>query len=343
MKKLLGVVLALCMVCIPMRIHAQDLYYFEYGEQFPFDESYQYFDLDENVLLLEAPKNVGRYIAYNLEDFIEFEIVPKEVKVHVSHNMGLDFLDNPYLYEYEGNYNFKTNIDTFGNFISYGTDCMNYSFVYCPSNISDLGVRKTIVSHEDMELVYNESGYTIYSEYEDIDPLILHDVGDYTLSFKADSSKYISKPFQVRIVPKVIEIHPILVKEYGQTDPEFETKDYILSRESGESVGDYKLTVKSKNKNYRYVLDNKSIFRILEKENVEVKGVDEEKKIDDVPTSSNDNTTTSKNSCEERSKTDLNTETSKVATGVELSLYEYILSMVLTGCMLIGFIKKVKS
>lgn len=331
MEKLLGVVFALCMACIPMCVHAQDSNCFAYGERLPFDESYSYYDLDENVWLLELPKNVGSYMAYNsdTEDYVEFKIIPKEVEVRVCHNMDEDFIENPYVYECDGNYNFKTNVDTLGNFVSYGTDCLNYSFVYSPSTVKDLGVRKTIVSHEDMELIYDESGYTIYSDYEDVEPIHVLDVGQQEVCFSGDSSTYIFKPFRVCILPRVMEINPIFVKEYGQQDPNFETKDYILSKESGEDVGDYKLTVKSKNKNYKYVLGKQSVFRIVEKETLEIKEVSKE-----LP--KNKEKKDSNNLKQDRIEKKIDVTTpSKVMTGVRSSLFLSFLGVVISGIVFI--------
>lgn len=45
----------------------------------------------------------------------------------------------------------------------------------------------------------------------------------------------------------------------------FETDNYILTREPGEKTGDYKLTVQSKSKNYRYELLSGDVFTILDK------------------------------------------------------------------------------
>lgn len=45
----------------------------------------------------------------------------------------------------------------------------------------------------------------------------------------------------------------------------FENEDYILTREPGEDAGDYKLTVESKSKNYRYELLSGDVFTILDR------------------------------------------------------------------------------
>lgn len=54
-------------------------------------------------------------------------------------------------------------------------------------------------------------------------------------------------------------------KFVGKKDPVFENEDYILTRESGEEAGDYKLTVQSKSKNYRYELLSGDVFTILDR------------------------------------------------------------------------------
>ena len=59
----------------------------------------------------------------------------------------------------------------------------------------------------------------------------------------------------------------ILYKYYGHKDPSFEYEDYILSREPGEDIGDYKFTVQSKSKNYKYEIIKNDVFQILEKKN----------------------------------------------------------------------------
>lgn len=54
-------------------------------------------------------------------------------------------------------------------------------------------------------------------------------------------------------------------KFVGEKDPVFENEDYILTREPGEEAGDYKLTVESKSKNYRYDLVSGDVFTILDR------------------------------------------------------------------------------
>ena len=57
---------------------------------------------------------------------------------------------------------------------------------------------------------------------------------------------------------------PNYQKYVGEKDPVLETDDYILIREVGEEVGNYKLTVKSKSKNYRYEIVANDTFTILD-------------------------------------------------------------------------------
>ena len=54
-------------------------------------------------------------------------------------------------------------------------------------------------------------------------------------------------------------------KYLGQQDPVLENDDYLLTREPGEHIGDYKLTVESKSKNYKYEIIENNVFSILEK------------------------------------------------------------------------------
>ena len=83
--------------------------------------------------------------------------------------------------------------------------------------------------------------------------------------FNFDERYYESVPFTVTILPKTIELQlPNYQKYVGEKDPVLETDDYILIREVGEEVGNYKLTVKSKSKNYRYEIVANDTFTILD-------------------------------------------------------------------------------
>ena len=79
-----------------------------------------------------------------------------------------------------------------------------------------------------------------------------------------DERYYESVPFKVTILPKTIELKPNKqFKYFGEQDPVLENDDYILTRESGEDIGDYKLTVQSKSKNYKYEIVENDVFSIL--------------------------------------------------------------------------------
>lgn len=57
----------------------------------------------------------------------------------------------------------------------------------------------------------------------------------------------------------------------GEKDPVLETDDYILTREVGEDVGNYKLTAKSKSRNYKYEIIENDMFTILENKTQQIK------------------------------------------------------------------------
>lgn len=57
---------------------------------------------------------------------------------------------------------------------------------------------------------------------------------------------------------------PNYQKYVGEKDPVLETDDYILIREPGEEIGNYKLTAQSKSKNYKYEIVANDTFTILD-------------------------------------------------------------------------------
>lgn len=57
---------------------------------------------------------------------------------------------------------------------------------------------------------------------------------------------------------------PNYQKYVGENDPVLETDDYILIREHGEEIGNYKLTAQSKSKNYIYEIVGNDTFTILD-------------------------------------------------------------------------------
>ena len=56
-----------------------------------------------------------------------------------------------------------------------------------------------------------------------------------------------------------------------EKDPVLETDDYILTREVGEGVGNYKLNAKSKSRNYKYEIIENDVFTILENKEQPIK------------------------------------------------------------------------
>lgn len=269
MKRLLGVVLVLFMACIPMNIHAEEVdLSFEYSAQkVKIENAIKYYTI-EGELLDEAPKDCGAYIALLSDrETIFFEINPKKVPVKVTYNKDWrenDPEEEKYLCEYVGNYEFKLKIDTDGNINSLDNYQGNYDFQFEPKNVNDVEVLKTKVTHPDVEYVYSEDGISIYSDIDHVKPILLKDVGEYTVAFNLDERYYESIPFKVTILPKTIELKPNKqFKYFGEEDPVLGNDDYILTREPGEDIGDYKLTVQSKSKNYKYEIIENNVFTIL--------------------------------------------------------------------------------
>lgn len=271
MKRLLGVVLVLFMACIPMNIHAKEVdLSFEYtGQKIEVVNAAKYYTI-AGVLLDKAPTDCGTYIALTSdEETILFKINPKKVPVRVTYNKDWresDPEEEKYLCDYVGDFEFKLRIDTNGDFFSLDDYDGNYDFQFEPKNVKDVEVLKTKITHPDVEYVYCEDGIKIYSDIDQVEPILLKDVGDYSVAFDLDERYYESVPFKVTILPKTVPLKlDILYKYYGQEDPSFEYGEYILSREPGEDIGDYKLTVQSKSKNYKYDIIENDIFSILEK------------------------------------------------------------------------------
>ncbi len=166
--------------------------------------------------------------------------------------------------EYDGDYEFKLRIDTDGNINSLDNYQGNYDFQFEPKNLKDVEVLKTRITHPDVEYVYSENGIKIYSDIDQVEPILLKDVGEYIVAFDLDERYYESVPFKVTILPKTIQLQlPNYQKYIGETDPILETSDYILTREPGEEIGNYKLTVQSKSKNYKYEITKNGMFTIL--------------------------------------------------------------------------------
>ena len=90
--------------------------------------------------------------------------------------------------------------------------------------------------------------------------------------FNLDNRYYESVPFKVTVLPKTIELKPNKqFKYFGEEDPVLENDDYILTREPGKNIGDYKLYVQSKSKNYKYEIIENNVFTILENKSQQIK------------------------------------------------------------------------
>ena len=270
MKRLIGVLFALIVACVPMRIQAQDVSLsFEYtGQKIEVEDATKYYSTDFE-LLDEAPSDCGIYIAITSSGPKYYEIKSKDVEVSVSYNKDWRFGDSEiekYVCKYDGNYDFKLMINMNGEFEAENEYNGNYRFVFTPSKATDVKVEKTRVTHPDVEYVYNEEGTYIYSTIYGVEPIKLTDAGEYTVSFDLDESYYESVPFKVTILPRTVQLKLVKQTKFvGEKDPIFENEDYILKREPGEDAGDYKLTVQSKSKNYKYKLVSGDVFTILDR------------------------------------------------------------------------------
>lgn len=218
--------------------------------------------------LKDAPIDCGKYFALTSDGYVAFEINPKKVLVNVSYNKDWregDPEENKYLCKFDGDYELKLRILPNGDFVSFDRYDGNISFEFGPKNEKDIPVGKTKITHSDVEVVYYEDGYKIDSGRSDIEPILLKDAGEYIVSFNADSRYYESIPFKVTILPKKVELQlPNYQKHVGEKDPVLETDDYILIREPGEEIGNYKLIAQSKSKNYKYEIVANDTFTILD-------------------------------------------------------------------------------
>lgn len=333
MKRLLGVVLVLFVACIPMNIHAKEVVNsFEYtGQKIEVEESVGYYLIDDGVFVSEAPIDCGRYRAfYSDGSYIEYEIIPKVVHVNVRYNKDWrenDPEDEKYLCEYVGDYEFKLRTDTDDNFISLDNYQGNYEFQFEPKNVKDVEVLKTKITHPDVEYVYSEDGIKIHSDIDHVKPILLKDVGEYIVAFDLDERYYESVPFKVTILPKTVQLKlNKQFKYFGEQDPVLENDDYLLTREFGEDIGDYKLTVQSKSKNYKYEIIENDVFSILGRDVIhrnETKGPPP--KIDKEVEKTTDKETIF-----------LNKSNSKIITGVHTKTFTY--SMALMFSLLVIFI-----
>lgn len=268
MRRILGVFMALFMFCIPIGIQAEEeVLSFEYtGQKIKIDGAEGYFSTMGP--LEDAPIDCGKYFAVTGGGYVTFEINPKKVLVGVNYNKDWregDSEEKKYLCKFDGDYELKLRILPNGDFVSFDRYDGNIDFQFEPKNEKDVPVGKTKITHSDVEVVYYEDGYEIDSGRSDIKPILLKDAGEYIVSFDADSRYYESIPFKVTILPKTIELQlPNYQKYVGEKDPVLETDDYILIREPGEEIGNYKLTAQSKSKNYKYEIVANDTFTILD-------------------------------------------------------------------------------
>ena len=336
MKRLLGVVLVLFMACIPMNIHAEEVdLSFDYsGQKVEIENAVMYFTQSWEMLD-EAPTDCGTYNVWTSDgETIVFEINPKKVDVKVSYNKDWresDPEEEKYLCDYVGDYAFKLRIDTDGNINSLDNYQGNYDFQFEPKNVKDIEVLKTKITHPDVEYVYFEDGISIYSDIDHVKPILLKDVGEYTVAFDLDERYYESVPFKVTILPKRVQLRlNKQFKYFGEEDPVLENDDYILTREPGEDIGDYKLTVQSKSKNYKYEIIENDVFKILEKDTIdrnETKGPSF--KIDkEVEKTTHKETPV------------LNKSQSKITTGIQTKKFPYSIALMFSLLVIFVFIFK---
>lgn len=268
MRRFLGVFMALFMCCVPIGIQAEEeVLSFEYtGQKIEIDGATGYFSTMGP--LEDAPIDCGKYFAVTSGGYVTFEINPKKVLVNVNYNKDWregDSEEKKYLCKFGGNYELKLRILPNGDFVSFDRYDGNIDFQFEPKNEKDVPIEKTKITHSDVEVVYYKDGYKIDSGISDIEPILLKDAGEYIVSFDADSRYYESIPFKVTILPKKVELQlPNYQKYVGEKDPVLETDDYILIREPGEEIGNYKLTAQSKSKNYKYEIVANDTFTILD-------------------------------------------------------------------------------
>lgn len=353
MRRILGVFLALFMFCVPIGIQAEEeVLSFEYtGQKIEIDYATGYYSTSDFELLEDAPINCGKYLATTNEGYVIFEINPKKVLVNVSYNKDWregDSEEKKYLCKFDGDYELKLRILPNGDFVSFDRYDGNIDFQFEPKNEKDVPVEKTKITHSDVEVVYYEDGYKIDSGRSDIEPILLKDAGEYIVSFDADSRYYESIPFKVTILPKTIELQlPNYQKYVGEKDPILETDDYILIREPGEEIGNYKLTAQSKSKNYIYEIVGNDTFTILDSKQQSIRPEEKKDPLLSVNTSHKD-----KNKYADASdkNTNINTETkvdkesvkakTKVVTGVSNLTSMYYLMMVSSIAVIIYILIK---
>lgn len=341
MRRILGVFIALFMCCVPIGIQAEEeVLSFEYtGQKIEIKGATGYYSIPEFEFLEDAPIDCGKYFAVTGGGYVTFEINPKKVLVNVNYNKNWregDSEEKKYLCKFDGDYELKLRILSNGDFVSFDRYDGNIDFQFEPKNEKDVPVEKTKITHSDVEVVYYEDGYKIDSGRSDIEPILLKDAGEYIVSFDADSRYYESIPFKVTILPKTIELQlPNYQKYVGEEDPILETDDYILIREFGEEVGNYKLTVQSKSKNYIYEIIGNDTFTIIDTKQQSIRPEEKENQLVSISASKKDEIKQANASDE---NTNINTETkvdkesakteTKVVTGVSNLTSMYYLMMV---------------
>ena len=292
MRRILGVFMALFMCCVPIGIQAEEeVLSFEYtGQKIEIDGAKGYYSTTGS--LEDAPIDWGKYFAVTGGGYVTFEINPKKVLVSVNYNKDWregDSEEKKYLCKFDDDYELKLRILPNGDFVSFDRYDGNIDFQFEPKNEKDVPVGKTKITHSDVEVVYYEDGYEIDSGRSDIKPILLKDAGEYIVSFDADSRYYESIPFKVTILPKTIELQlPNYQKHVGEKDPILETDGYILIREPGEEIGNYKLTAQSKSKNYIYEIVANDTFAVLDSKQQSIRPEEKEDSLLSVNASNKD-------------------------------------------------------
>lgn len=359
MRRILGVFMALFMFCVPIGIQAEEeVLSFEYtGQMIEIKGAIWYLN-EDNEFIFGVPIDCGKYRAiYSDYSYVDYEITPKVVHVNVRYNKDWrqgDPEENRYLCEYDGDYEFILSSYVNGDFKTDYND--NYEFEFEPKNKKDVEIVKTTITHPDVEYVYTGSDIVIDSKVDSISPILLKNAGEYIVSFNVDSNYYESVPFKVTILPKTVQLRLNKYQKYvGEKDLALETEDYILTREVGEDVGNYKLTAKSKSRNYKYEIIENDMFTILENKAQQIKpeatnhpSNDEKKEpLQSVNVSNKD-----KNKYADASdkNTNINTETkankesakteAKVVTGVSTFTSMYYLMMVSSIAVIIYILIK---
>lgn len=354
MRRILGVFMALFMCCVPIGIQAEEeVLSFEYtGQKIEIDYATGYYSASDFELLEDAPINCGKYLATTNEGYVIFEINPKKVLVNVSYNKDWregDSEEKKYLCKFDGDYELKLRILPNGDFVSFDRYDGNIDFQFEPKNEKDVPVGKTMITHSNVEVVYYEDGYKIDSGRSDIEPILLKDAGEYIVSFDADSRYYDSMPFKVTILPKTIELQlPNYQKYVGEKDPVLETDEYILIREPGEEIGNYKLNAQSKSKNYKYEIVANDTFTILDSKQQSIRPEEKKDPLLSVNASNKDKNKYASATDMESNK-DIETKVDKestktetrVVTGVSnlTTVYLFLMISSLTGILFI--VKKV--